>query len=95
LDISFNINGLQEGKRYVIEFSVNGEGTTNIVGGPPVQGLPPTQETKPEKKEHDMPSIEDIEKDNQLELPSLEPDNAPTPKRKIKVERSWEGNLNE
>jgi hypothetical protein len=93
MDISFNINGLQEGKKYVIEFAVNGEGTTNVVQP---SALPLAHAPEGPKKEDDgMPSLEDLERDNSLEMPSLDPVDMPKEKRKIKVERSWEGNLKE
>lgn len=96
MDISFNINGLQEGKDYVIAFSVNGEGTTRVVSNQPAPELPPpVQPEEIEEEDNGMPSLEDLEKDNEMEMPSLDPVDMPPVKRKFKVERSWEGNLNE
>jgi hypothetical protein len=84
MDITINLNGIQEGKRYVLEFSLNGEHVEVTQ-----KSTPKKRTTK--KENDDMPSLEDIEKGNEeFKIPEIEPPKKS--KKDYKIERSWDDN---
>jgi hypothetical protein len=53
MNISFNIDGLQEGKQYIVEFCIKENGV--VIKQPEIK-----------KKPSDLPLLEDIENENDL-----------------------------
>jgi hypothetical protein len=85
LDITINLNGIQEGKRYTLEFSVNGEGTNYSTISNPVK-------YNSKRRDDDMPSLEDIEYNNQEDFKLPEIETYKKTKKDFKIERSWDEN---
>lgn len=80
MDISINISGVQEDKKYLLEFCISQDG--EIV----------RKTSSPQKKKFG-PSLEDFEKKEEKNVPKLE-DPKINIKKDIKVESSFEGKIN-
>lgn len=84
MDIKFNISGVQEGKKYVLEFCIKEEDNTKPEKKQ-VQSAPSSEKKKK------GPSLEDFEQ--QEKPPQLEEIKSNKPKE-FKVESSFSGKIN-